>query len=257
MAKRRMFSLDVVDTDRFLELPASSQSLYFHLGMRADDDGFVSSPKKITSMVNCSNDDLKLLIAKEFLLPFESGVVVVTDWKVNNYIQKDRYNETQYTDEKRLLDVKDNGKYILKKAMDTECIQNVHKEDTQVRLGKESIDKNIYTSDSDEYRLAEYLYKHILKNNLKAKEPSFQKWAKQFDYILRIDKRDLEEVKEVIKFSQKDSFWMSNILSPSKLREKYDALYMRMLGLKKKEGGQSIGNDKSELSIEERRRSMF
>lgn len=231
-----MFSLDVVDTDRFLELPASSQSLYFHLGMRADDDGFVSSPKKITSMVNCSNDDLKLLLAKEFLLPFESGVVVVTDWRINNYIQKDRYNETQYTDEKRLLEIKDNGKYILKNAMDTEYIQNVYQADTQVRLGKASKDKDIiYSSESNEYRLAVYLFNYIKKNNEKAKEPNFLTWAKTFDYILRIDKRDIEEVKQVIKFCQNDSFWYSNILSPEKLRKQYDQLILKMKNCNKVE----------------------
>lgn len=95
-----MFSLDVVDTDLFLDLPASSQNLYFHLGMRADDDGFVASPKKITAMVNCSADDLKLLIAKGFVIPFPSGVCVIREWKVNNYIQKDRYTPTRYLDDK-------------------------------------------------------------------------------------------------------------------------------------------------------------
>ncbi|MDU3091097.1 DNA replication protein [Clostridium sp.] len=106
MAKRRMFSLDVVDTDKFLELPVSSQNLYFHLGMRADDDGFISSPKKIASMVNCSADDLKLLIAKNYLIPFESGVVVVTDWKVNNWVRPDRKQETRFRDESSMLKVK-------------------------------------------------------------------------------------------------------------------------------------------------------
>ena len=99
MAKRRMFSLDVVDTDDFLELPATVQNLYFHLGMRADDDGFVSNPKKITKMVNCSGDDLKLLTEKGYLIPFESGVLIIKDWKVNNYIQRDRYTPTRYRDE--------------------------------------------------------------------------------------------------------------------------------------------------------------
>ncbi len=141
-----MFSLDVVDTDKFLELPASSQSLYFHLGMRADDDGFVSSPKKITSMVNCSNDDLKLLLAKGFLIPFESGIVVITDWKVNNYLRGDRYNETQYKDEKEFLSITNSGKYIMKNDMDTTGVPNdcqmVSKLDTQVRLGKDRVDKD-------------------------------------------------------------------------------------------------------------------
>ena len=102
MARRRMFSLDVIDTDSFLDLPASSQSLYFHLGMRADDDGFVSSPKRITAMVCASSDDLKLLVAKGFVIPFESGVCVIRDWRSNNYIQRDRYTPTIYAEKRNL-----------------------------------------------------------------------------------------------------------------------------------------------------------
>lgn len=132
MAQRRMFSLEVCDTDTFLDLPASSQALYFHLGLRADDDGFVSSPKKITAMVNCSADDLKLLIAKGLVIPFQSGVCVIRDWRVNNYIQKDRYHETRYLDEKAMLAVCKDGSYIL----DPVCIQDASRMDTEVRLGK-------------------------------------------------------------------------------------------------------------------------
>lgn len=138
MAKRRMFSLDVIDTDAFLDLPASSQSLYFHLGMRADDDGFVSSPKRIAAMVNASGDDLKLLIAKGFIIPFESGVCVIRDWKVNNYIQSDRYAPSIYIEEKAHLSCGKNGRYSYS---DTPCIQNVSKADTQVRVGKERLGK--------------------------------------------------------------------------------------------------------------------
>lgn len=85
MARRRMFSLDVVDTDRFLDMPSSTQALYFHLGMRADDDGFVASPKRTTAMCGCSADDLNLLAAKGFVRPFESGVLVIVDWKKTTY----------------------------------------------------------------------------------------------------------------------------------------------------------------------------
>lgn len=131
MAKRRMFSLDVVDTDSFLDLPASSQSLYFHLGMRADDDSFVSSPKRITAMVGAAGDDLKLLIAKGFVIPFESGVCVIRDWRVNNYIQRDRYTPSIYTEEKQRLSIAENGRYS---HVDTQCIQDVSKSDTQVRI---------------------------------------------------------------------------------------------------------------------------
>lgn len=112
MARRRMFSLDIVDTDNFLDMPSSTQALYFHLGMRADDDGFISSPKRITKTVNCSEDDLKLLIAKRYLIPFESGVVVISDWKINNWIRSDRKQSTRYKYEKSLLDI-NNYAYVL------------------------------------------------------------------------------------------------------------------------------------------------
>ncbi len=140
MAQRRMFSLEVVNTDAFLDLPASSQALYFHLGMRADDDGFVSNPKKITALVNCSPDDLSLLIAKGFIIPFPSGVIVVRDWKTNNYIQADRYHETRYLEEKGLLSINKNGSYSIP---DTSCIQNVYKLDTEDRLGKDRLGEDI------------------------------------------------------------------------------------------------------------------
>lgn len=107
MRNKRMFCLDVVDTDKFLDMPSSAQALYFHLGMRADDDGFVASPKRITSMVNCGNDDFKLLIAKGYLIPFESGVVVIKHWKQNNYVRNDRYNETKQKKELQMLECHD------------------------------------------------------------------------------------------------------------------------------------------------------
>ena len=103
MARRRMFSLDVVDTDRFLDMPSSTQALYFHLGMRADDDGFVASPKRTAAMCGCSADDLNLLAAKGFVRPFESGVLVIIDWRKNNQIRPDRYTPTQFLEEKHSL----------------------------------------------------------------------------------------------------------------------------------------------------------
>ncbi|WP_024295639.1 hypothetical protein [Lacrimispora indolis] len=133
MANRRMFSLDVVDTDNFLEMSATAQNLYFHLGMRADDDGFVSSPKKIAKVVNCGEDDLRLLVMKGYIQPFESGVIVIRHWGQNNYIQKDRYKSTIYIKEREILRV-DNGIY----SLDTDCIQDVSKMEAQVRLGKDN-----------------------------------------------------------------------------------------------------------------------
>ena len=134
MARRRMFSLDIVDTDAFLDMPSSAQNLYFALGMRADDEGFVASPKRITSLVSSSADDYKLLVAKGYIIPFESGVCVVRDWKINNYIQSDRRKDTLHTAEKALLLTNGTAAYTL---MDTSCIQNASMPDTQDRLGKD------------------------------------------------------------------------------------------------------------------------
>jgi hypothetical protein len=102
MAQRRMFSAQIVTADAFLEMPLTSQALYFHLGMSADDDGFVS-PKKILRMTGAGEDDLKVLMAKRFVIPFSSGVIVITHWKQNNYLRNDRYTPTIYQDEMNRL----------------------------------------------------------------------------------------------------------------------------------------------------------
>lgn len=136
MAERRMFAKTIIDSDIFIDMPLTTQALYFHLSMRADDDGFVNNPKKIQRMVCCSDDDMRLLIAKQFIIPFENGVCVIRHWKIHNYIQKDRYKPTLYQAEKSKLIEEKNGLY-------TECIQDVYSLETQVRLGKVSIDNNI------------------------------------------------------------------------------------------------------------------
>jgi hypothetical protein len=111
MANKRMFSLQIVDSDAFLELPMTSQLLYFHLSMRADDEGFVGNPKRIMRMLGNSEDDLKLLVAKRFLLVFESGVVVIKHWLIHNTIRMDRFNPTTYKKEKDTLLIKENKSY--------------------------------------------------------------------------------------------------------------------------------------------------
>lgn len=111
MAERRMFSKRIIDTDTFLDMPLSTRLLYYDLSMRADDDGFIASPRRIARMIGCTEDDIKLLIAKRFIIPFDSGVCVIKDWRVHNYIRNDRYRETQYTDEKRQLMLAKNGSY--------------------------------------------------------------------------------------------------------------------------------------------------
>lgn len=134
-----MFSLKIVDTDMFLDMSKDAQLLYFHLSMRADDEGFVSNPRKIMRMIGSSDDDIKLLVIKNFIIPFDSGICVIKDWKIHNYIQKDRFEDTQFLSEKESLIEDENGSY---KLMDTKCIQNVSNLDTQVRIGKDRIGKD-------------------------------------------------------------------------------------------------------------------
>lgn len=133
MAERRMFAKTIIDSDAFLDMPQSSQLLYFHLSMRGDDEGFINNPKSIMRNVGCKEDDIKLLIAKKFLIPFESGVVVIKHWKIHNYIQKDRFTPTKYQEEKAMLTLDENKAY-------TPCIHSVSALDTQDRLGKVSIE---------------------------------------------------------------------------------------------------------------------
>lgn len=113
MAQKRMFTMKIVDSDAFLEMPLSTQCLYFHLNMRADDDGFIGNTKRIMKITGASEDDLRLLIAKRFVLTFEDGVIVIKHWRMHNTLSRDRYAETSYTDEKKMLLLKDNGSYSL------------------------------------------------------------------------------------------------------------------------------------------------
>lgn len=135
MAERRMFSKKVVDCDAFLDMPLSTQCLYFHLALRADDDGFVNKVKRIMRMIGSSDDDLRILIAKDFVKTFESGLIVITHWKVHNYIQKDRYRPSTYP-EKMLLTVTNSGIYEYCTEQNEQenepiCIQTVSEQDTE------------------------------------------------------------------------------------------------------------------------------
>lgn len=143
MAERRMFCKSVIDSDVFSDMPLTTQALYFHLGMRADDDGFVNNPKKIQRSIGATADDMKLLIAKEFIIPFESGVIVITHWKQHNYIQKDRYHPTRHFKEKSQLVIDKAGQYTFADVskLDTSCIHSVYQLDTEARLGKDRIGK--------------------------------------------------------------------------------------------------------------------
>lgn len=136
MADKRMFSQQIVDSDAFLDMPLSTQALYFHLSMHADDDGFLNNAKKIQKMIGAAEDDLKLLISKRFLIAFDDGILVVKHWRVNNYIRNDRYKPTVYQEEMRMLSVKNNGSYTI----NTLGIPNDNQVDTQYSIDKNSID---------------------------------------------------------------------------------------------------------------------
>ena len=135
MAKKRMFSISVVDSDNFLDMPLSAQALYFHLNVRADDDGFVDNPKRIMRTIGAAEDDLSILILRRFVIRFEDGVVVIKHWRVHNTIQSDRYTRTVYEEDLARLGLKKNKEYTLRtdvgNTMDTVCIQTGNNMETK------------------------------------------------------------------------------------------------------------------------------
>ena len=190
MAERRMFAKTIIDSDAFLDMPLTTQALYFHLSMRADDEGFINNPKKIQRMLGCTDDDCRLLIAKQFLLPFDSGVLVVKHWRIHNYIQRDRSKDTMYQNERKMLLVNPDKSYELT-SVDTDCIQNGYKMDTsciqdsetldtQVRLGKVRLgkDREIYMR-----------HQHGAYKNVLLADDEYEKLKKEFaDYEQRIER---------------------------------------------------------------------
>lgn len=142
-----MMSKSIIKSDTFLDMPATTQNLYFHMLLDADDDGFINAPKSIMRMIGAKDDDMKVLAAKQFVIPFESGVVVIKDWKIHNYIQNDRYKPSTLP-ERDLLNIQKDKTYTLKSdvsRMDTECIQTVSIGKDRlgkVRLGKDRIGKD-------------------------------------------------------------------------------------------------------------------
>jgi hypothetical protein len=147
MAQKRMFNKSVTNSDDFLELPDSSQVLYFHLSMNADDDGFVNNWKSIIRMTGTKEDDLKILIAKQFVIPFESGVIVIRHWRLNNYLQNDRTKPTIYQKELKQLDTDNNNVYSLY----TECIHSIE---------ENSIDKNSIDNTLNEFKVCNVFEKN-------------------------------------------------------------------------------------------------
>lgn len=176
MAERRMLSKSIIDNDTFLDLPQTAQNLYFHLLMRADDDGFISNPKSIMRIIGARDDDLKVLIVKNFLIPFDSGVVVIKHWRIHNYIQKDRYKQTLHKEELSSLSLDENKAYIDKNIdvskMYPECIQTVSKMDTQVSIGKDidSIGNSLSSIDSIEVNISDLPFGEKEEENIQNNE---------------------------------------------------------------------------------------
>ena len=197
MAERRMFAKTIIDSDAFLEMPTTSQLLYFHLSMRADDDGFVNKPKSLMRMVGCKDDDLKILFAKKFLIPFESGVVVIKHWKIHNYIRKDTYTETKYKEEKSTLELDENSAYRLAEPSPLQIRDEfVTSSSTQVRLGKDREGKERLGEGSIEdvpdinVGHKPIRHKYGLYENVLLTDEDYQKLVEEFphDYTERIER---------------------------------------------------------------------
>jgi hypothetical protein len=139
-----MFAKTIIDSDAFLDMPVSTQNLYFHLAMRADDDGFINGPRKVQRMVNSTDDDMRILLSKRFLISFETGVIVIKHWRMHNYLRSDRYKPTVYQHEMKQLSIKGNGAYTLNHGNQpaTIGIPDGNQPATQVRLGKDRIGKD-------------------------------------------------------------------------------------------------------------------
>jgi hypothetical protein len=180
--------MDIIDSDDFLELPVSSQNLYFHLSMRADDEGFIDSQKRIMRMIGANEDELKLLVAKSFIILFESGVIVIKHWKMHNYIQKDRFKNTMHSEERTLLSTTESNVY----TMDTRCVQDV-------RVGKVRLDNNMLQKEADE--VFEKIWKKYYQEKMKPagrRGGSKSKARVNFDKLLK--KNDIDSIMNLVAY---------------------------------------------------------
>lgn len=245
MAERRMFTQKIIDSDAFLDMPLSTQALYFHLNMRADDDGFVNNPKRIQRTIGASEDDLKLLVAKRFVIGFENGVIVIKHWRMHNTLRKDRYNPTQYQEEFALLDVKDNSAYTERLPELSEPITetpattwqpNGNHLATQYSIGKDSIGKvsieEDNAPDSDE----------SAQSAPKPKKPVKHKYGEYSNVLLTDD--ELEKLKkEYPDYEDRIERLSSYIASTGK---SYKSHYATIRNWARKDGmntdGQTSGN---------------
>jgi len=238
MASKRMFAHSVMDTDAFSGMSHEAQLLYVRLNLEADDDGFVSSPRRVMKIYDLAEEAYDELLRLRYVLVFESGICVIKHWgMMNSFIRSDSYKETSYIEEKALLDKKKDGAYTLKSRDRDENV-------AQYSIDKVSIDKNntkedkppdppegaktFYTGDG--LRLASLLSELIQANSpsWKGKPKDVEKWAADIDKIVRIDGRTWEQVEYMIRWVQADGFWQRNILSGKKLREKFNDLIPKL-----------------------------
>ena len=221
MAQRRMFSKTITNSSQFLMMPQSSQNLYFHLGMNADDDGFCEH-FTVMRMTDSKPDDLKILQAKHFIQLFDEKVLVIIDWKENNYLRSDRYTPSKY------LNI-----YKEEIARLSFGIPEVDKMATQDRIGKDRIGKDNNNSatklrkqqSKEDIDTAQLLLDEIRNNLPEYKAPnSLNGWADEVRKMIEIDRRTRDQIEFVIKWAQQDTFWQSNILSMKAVRKQFDRL---------------------------------
>lgn len=191
MANKAIFSKTIIDTDAFLEMPATTQNLYFHLNMHADDDGFIGNPKRIGRMIGASDDDFKILIAKKFIIVFESGVIVIKHWRIHNTLSKMRYKETSYLDEKSQLLIKENNAYSLDEGKPLDDSKLVEMGKRQVRRTVDEQETNLSKDKLSKDKTS--------KDKLSEDKPSKKKSAKA-DLNGMIDSfTENEELKDALK----------------------------------------------------------
>ena len=183
MSQKRMFSKQIVQSDAFMDMPQSTQLLYFHLSMEADDDGFIGSPKKVMRGVGSGDDDYKILIGKRFILVFPEGICVIKHWLIHNYIQSDRYKETKYVEQKKLLSIKDNKAYTDRK--DGEGLKQItgKKKETSIEI-PEWLCKEVWES--------------WVKYRIEKKKPMTEK---AMELAIKVLEKDKEHAQEVIEKS--------------------------------------------------------
>lgn len=228
MAEKRMFTQKIIDSDPFLDMPLSTQALYFHLNMRADDDGFINNPKRIQRTIGASEDDLKLLIAKRFVICFENGVIVIKHWRMHNTLRKDRYNPTQYQEQLATLTVKDNNAYTEKlpelpsESVATTWQPNGNQMATQYSIDKYSIDKVSIVEDSisetivseappkkpTKHKYGEYCNVLLTDSELEKLKTEFPDWEERIErlsaYVASTGKRYKSHYATIRNWASKD-----------------------------------------------------